>query len=108
MIPLDLGGKVALVTGVGDDFSFAWFIAKALRAAGARLVFACHPWFITIVENILVHAGYADTRVLPFGTCSLAVAKVFPCDVRFPTLSDGSPGVREGRRFKRPAQQRDD
>ena len=37
MIPLDLSGKVALVTGVGDNESFAWFIAKALQAAGARL-----------------------------------------------------------------------
>ena len=43
MIPLDLSGKVALVTGVGDDFSFAWYIAKGLHAAGARLIFACHP-----------------------------------------------------------------
>ena len=36
MIPLDLSGKVALVTGVGDEMSFAWYIAKALQAAGKR------------------------------------------------------------------------
>ena len=35
MIPIDLSGKVALVTGVGNEKSFAWFIAKALQAAGA-------------------------------------------------------------------------
>jgi enoyl-[acyl-carrier protein] reductase I len=35
MIPIDFTGKVALVTGVGDNESFAWFIAKALNAAGA-------------------------------------------------------------------------
>ena len=34
MIPIDLSGKVALVTGVGDNQSFAWYIAKALQAAG--------------------------------------------------------------------------
>src|SRR5579872_680695 len=43
MIPLDLSGKVALVTGVGDDMGFAWSIAKALQAAGARLLFSVHP-----------------------------------------------------------------
>src|SRR5437773_11768837 len=43
MIPLELSGKVALVTGVGDNVGFAWYIAKAVNAAGARLVFACHP-----------------------------------------------------------------
>ncbi len=35
MIPIDLSGKTALVTGVGDNQSFAWFISKALQAAGA-------------------------------------------------------------------------
>ena len=51
MIPIDLSGKVALVTGVGDNESFAWFIAKALQAAGARLVFGVHPRMIRIVEQ---------------------------------------------------------
>ena len=36
MIPLDLSGKLALITGVGDNVGFAWYIAKALQAAGAR------------------------------------------------------------------------
>ena len=53
MIPLDLNGKLALVTGVGDNVGFAWHIAKALQAAGARLVFAVHPRLMNIVDNIL-------------------------------------------------------
>src|SRR5262249_2551999 len=53
MIPLNLSGKLALVTGVGDDIGFAWYIAKALGAAGARLVFASHPRLVNVVENIL-------------------------------------------------------
>ena len=57
MIPLDLSGKVALVTGVGDNESFAWFIAKGLQAAGARLVFAVHPRMIRIVEGFLTGDG---------------------------------------------------
>ena len=55
-----------------------------------------------------MHEGYADTRVLPFGTGSLAVEKVFPCDVRFDTLADVTPDVREERRFKRCEQQHGD
>ena len=43
MVPINLSDKVALVTGVGDNDSFAWYIAKALQAAGAKLVLACHP-----------------------------------------------------------------
>jgi enoyl-[acyl-carrier protein] reductase I len=108
MIPLDLSGKVALVTGVGDDFSFAWYIAKSLNAAGARLVLACHPWFINIVDNILVHEGYAEARALQFGTGSLKVEKVFPCDVRFDTMADVTSDVRDERRFKRCEQQHGD
>src|SRR5947199_97341 len=42
MIPIDLSGKVALVTGVGDNEGFAWYISKALRAAGARIVLLIH------------------------------------------------------------------
>ena len=43
MVSLDFTGKVALVTGVGDNQSFAWFISKALKAAGAKVVLAVHP-----------------------------------------------------------------
>ena len=35
MIPLDFSGKVALVTGVGDNESFAWFISKAPASSRA-------------------------------------------------------------------------
>src|SRR5207253_837973 len=66
MIPLDLHNKTALVTGVGDELSFAWFIAKALQAAGAKLVFACHPRMVGIVENILERDADAEYRKLPF------------------------------------------
>jgi enoyl-[acyl-carrier protein] reductase I len=108
MIPINLSGKVALVTGVGDDFSFAWHIARGLQAAGARLLFAVHPWFISIVENILVHEGYAEARVLPYGAGTLTVEKAFPCDVRFDSMADVPEDVRQERRFKRCEQQHGD
>ena len=80
MIPIDLSGKVALVTGVGDNESFAWFIAKALQAAGARLVFAVHPRMIRIVEGFLTGDKPDDLEVatFPYGAGSLKVEKVLP------------------------------
>jgi enoyl-[acyl-carrier protein] reductase I len=101
MIPLDLGGKLALVTGVGDNVGFAWYIAKALQAAGARLVFACHPRLLGIVENILERDADADTRVLPFGAGNLKVEKVLPCDVSFDTMADVDEKTRNDRRYQK-------
>jgi enoyl-[acyl-carrier protein] reductase I len=101
MIPIDLGGKVALVTGVGDNVGFAWYIAKALQAAGARLVFACHPRLMGIVENILARDADADTRVLPFGAGMLKVDKVLACDVSFDTMADVDEKTRSDRRYQK-------
>jgi enoyl-[acyl-carrier protein] reductase I len=99
MIPLDLSGKLALVTGVGDNESFAWFIAKALQAAGARLVFACHPRVAGIVENILTREPDAPSRVLPYGAGELKVEKVVACDVSFDTMDDVDEKTRNDRRW---------
>jgi enoyl-[acyl-carrier protein] reductase I len=101
MIPLDLNGKLALVTGVGDNVGFAWYIAKALGAAGARLVFACHPRLMGIVENILERDADADTRVLPFGAGNIHVEKVVACDVSFDTLADVDEKTRNDRRYQK-------
>ena len=99
MIPLDLSGKVALVTGVGDNDSFAWYISKALQAAGARLYLACHPRMVGIVENILTRDADAESRVLPFGAGNLAVEKVIACDVSFDTLADVDEKTRNDKRW---------
>jgi enoyl-[acyl-carrier protein] reductase I len=101
MINLDLSGKVALVTGVGDNVGFAWYISKALQAAGARLIFAVHPRLVGIVENILERDADADTRVLPFGAGNLKVEKVIACDVAFDTLADVDQKTREDRRYQK-------
>jgi enoyl-[acyl-carrier protein] reductase I len=107
MIPIDLSGKVALVSGVGDNQSFAWFIAKALQAAGARLVFAVHPRMIRIVEGILTGDAPDDvtSRALPYGGGSLTVEKVIPCDVSYDTMADVPQETRGDRRYKRVEEQ---
>ncbi len=107
MIPLDLSGKVALVTGVGDNESFAWFISKTLQAAGARLVWAVHPRMIRIVEGFLSSDKPDDveSRKLPYGDGSLTVDRVLPCDVSFDTLDDVPESTRTDRRYSRVQEQ---
>ncbi|MFQ3650184.1 MAG: enoyl-ACP reductase, partial [Gemmataceae bacterium] len=103
MIPIDLSGKVALVTGVGDDKSFAWFISKALQAAGARLILAVHPRMLRIVEGFLNGTSPDDmaSKKLPFGDGYLSAERVLPCDVSYDTMDDVPDSVRTDRRFKR-------
>jgi enoyl-[acyl-carrier protein] reductase I len=107
MIPLDLTGKVALVSGVGDNESFAWFISKHLQAAGARLVWAVHPRMIRIVEGFLSSDKEDDaaSRVLPFAKGTLSVEKVLPCDVSFDTMDDVPEATKTDRRYARIAEQ---
>jgi enoyl-[acyl-carrier protein] reductase I len=101
---------VALVTGVGDNESFAWFIAKALQAAGARLLFAVHPRMIRIVEGFLTGDAPDDvaSRALPYGGGSLTVEKLLPCDVSFDALADVPEATRGDRRYKRVEEQHGD
>jgi enoyl-[acyl-carrier protein] reductase I len=101
MIPLDLSGKLALVTGVGDNVGFAWYIAKALQAAGARLVFAVHPRLVGVVDSILDRDLDAGSRVLPFGAGTLKVEKVVACDVSFDTMADVDEKTRNDRRYQK-------
>ena len=103
MIPLDLSGKAALVTGVGDNVGFAWHIAKALQAAGCRIGLAVHPRLMNIVENILQsdHADDVRSRQLPHGTGTLTIEKMVPCDVGFDTMDDVPEDTRNDRRYKR-------
>lgn len=103
MIPLDLTGKVALVTGVGDNQSFAWFISKHLQAAGAKIVLAVHPRMVTIVNSFLTreHEEDAKSRILPFGKGELKVEKVIPCDVSFDTMEDVDEKTLNDRRYQK-------
>src|SRR5438105_8601414 len=101
MIPQYWSGQLSLVTGVGDNVGFAWYIAKALQAAGARLIFACHPRLMGIVENILERDADADTRVLPFNAGMLKVEKVLASDVAFDTMDDVDEKTRNDKRYQK-------
>src|SRR5205823_12052265 len=99
MIPIDLSGKTALVTGVGNDLSFAWYIAKALQAAGARIVLACHPRMMNMVHTILASNKADDiaARTLPFVGGDFKPEKEIACDVSYDTMADVPPEVRQDR-----------
>ncbi|HEX3150301.1 MAG TPA: SDR family oxidoreductase [Gemmataceae bacterium] len=99
MIPIDLSGKVALVTGVGDDMSFAWFISKALNAAGAKIVLGSHPRMVGIVESFLSRDIDKGSRKLPYGDGELKVEKVFALDARFDTMADVDETTRNDKRW---------
>jgi enoyl-[acyl-carrier protein] reductase I len=101
MIPLNLSGKLALVAGVGDNVGFAWHIAKALGAAGARLVFATHPRLANVVQNILEREQDAESRVLPYGAGNLKVEQVIPCDVSYDTMADVDEKTLNDRRYSK-------
>ena len=100
MIPLDLSGKVALVTGVGDNQSFAWFISRTLQAAGAKIVLACHPRVMGIVEGLLrsTQADDTEARKMPDGS-DFQPAKIYPCDASYDTMDDVPAEVKGDRRY---------
>lgn len=98
MIPIDLSGKVALITGVGDNESFAWFIAKSLKAAGAKIVLASHPRVVGIVESFLSRDMDAESRKLENGG-ELKVEKVYALDARFDTMADVDDATRNDKRW---------
>src|SRR6476469_7647726 len=101
MIPIDFSGKVALVTGVADNDSFAWYIAKALQAAGARLVLASHPRVVGIVESFLSRDLDRESRKLPYVEGELKVEKVYPLDARFDSMADVDEATRNDKRWNK-------
>src|SRR5688572_2120595 len=100
MIPIDLSGQTALVTGVGDNLSFAWFIAKSLQAAGAKIVLAVHPRMVGIVEGLLksTQADDVAARKLTNGS-DFQPVKLYPCDASYDTMADVPDEVKTDRRY---------
>jgi enoyl-[acyl-carrier protein] reductase I len=88
MVPINLQGKTAVVTGVADDVGFAWHIAKALAAAGADVVLASHPRVVSIVERFVTRDKYLDSRQLPFGAGEFKPKALIGCDVGCDTAAD--------------------
>jgi enoyl-[acyl-carrier protein] reductase I len=101
MIPIDFSGKVALVTGVGDNESFAWFISKALQAAGAKIVLACHPRVVGIVESFLTRDMDRESRKLPYVDGELKAEKIYALDARFDSMADVDEATKNDKRWNK-------
>lgn len=95
VVPVNLTGKTALVTGVADDVGFAWHIALALQAAGADVYLLSHPRVVSIVERFLTRDKSADSRKLPFGVEGEFKPKaLIGCDVGADTEADIDPNMK--------------
>jgi len=94
MIPVDLKGKVALVTGVADNVGFGWHIATKLQEAGADVILASHPRVVGIVERFLSGKKYAESRQLGNGE-EFAPKALLACDVEFDTAEDVPDDVKD-------------
>lgn len=89
MFSIDFSGKVALVTGVGDTKSFAWYIGKALQAAGAKIVLTVEPRRLDIIDSYLTSTKPDDiaARKLPDGS-EFKPVKLVRCDALYDTMAD--------------------
>lgn len=94
MIPLDLSGKTALVTGLADNVGFAWSIAKALQGAGADVIASPHPRVAGILSRFLTRDKDKESRALPGGG-EFAPRAVIPCDVSYDVADDVPEELRE-------------
>jgi enoyl-[acyl-carrier protein] reductase I len=100
MVPVNLTGKTALVTGVADDVGFAWHIAKALQAAGAEVILLSHPRVVSIVERFLTRDKSADSRKLPFGVAGeFKPRALLGCDVAYDSADDMSAEQRSAKGY---------
>jgi enoyl-[acyl-carrier protein] reductase I len=94
-VPVNLSGKVAVVTGVADDVGFAWHIAKALQAAGADIYLLSHPRVVSIVERFLTRDKSKEERLLPFGVGGeFKPRALIGCDVGADTDADIDPAMK--------------
>lgn len=100
MIPVDLSGKAALVTGVADDVGFAWHIAKYLQAAGADVILASHPRVVSIVERFLSRDKSSDSRQLPYGRGEFKPKALLGCDVTCDSAADIPASMREEKGYE--------
>ena len=54
----------------------------------AKIVLACHPRMVGIVESFLTREQDKESRRLPYGSGELKVEKIFACDAEYDTMAD--------------------
>jgi enoyl-[acyl-carrier protein] reductase I len=99
MLPIDLGGRRALVAGVADDNGFGFAISKALAEAGATVCAATWPPALNIFRTLLERGKIDDARRLSNGSL-LQFERIYPLDAAFDTMADVPADVRDNKRYK--------
>ena len=97
MLAIDLGGKRALVAGVGDDRGYGWAIAKALAAAGASVCVGTWPPVLGIFRKN-IERGRVDLS-LPGGG-EFAIERIYPLDAAYDTRSEVPHELCTDKRYK--------
>ncbi len=92
MLNIDLTGKTAFIAGVGDDQGFGWAIAKALSAAGAKILIGTWPPILKIFKM-----AYEGGK---FDTGDMEIANIYPLDAVFDKPTDVPEEIRENKRYK--------
>lgn len=96
MLKIDLTGKIALVAGVADDEGFGWAIAKALHAAGAKVIIGCWPPALNILRMSLERGKLDVTQA---DGSVFTIERIYPVDAIYDTLADAPEEVRSSRRY---------
>ena len=99
MLPIDLGGRRALVAGVADDNGFGFAISKALAEAGATVCTATWPPALNIFNTLLERGKLDEARRLSNGSM-LEFERIYPLDAAFDTMDDVPAEVRESKRYR--------
>jgi len=99
MLAIDLGGKHALVAGVGDERGLGFGIARALAQAGATVSVATWPPLYKMFKLMLARPTSEPWLTLAGGT-KLELAAIHPFDAEFDRLEDVPAELRDHRRYK--------
>lgn len=99
MLPIDLRGKKAVVTGIGDDQGFGFWIAKALYEAGAEIIAAVWPPILNVFQQSL-KLGKFDSSLLCKDGRRLEFSAIYPLDVLYDSMEDVPTEVRQQKRYQ--------
>ncbi|XP_044511038.1 enoyl-[acyl-carrier-protein] reductase [NADH], chloroplastic-like [Mangifera indica] len=97
-LPVDLRGKRAFIAGVADDNGYGWAIAKALAAAGAKILVGTWVPALNIFESSLRRGKFDESRILPDGSL-MEITKVYPLDAVFDNPEDVPEDVKTNKRY---------
>ncbi len=99
MLGINLKGKRAFVTGVGDDQGYGWAIAKALAEAGAELIFGVWTPMLKIFNQSWEMGKFDTSRQLSNGSL-MQPLKIYPLDASFDKPEEIPEEIKANKRYQ--------